>query len=169
MNFSQVITRRVADTGGRDPDTLHGLLIAEEAHSPDGKIAGWMGCSIVDLNDIRERARVGRCNRVPPTFDDPTAKLERLPGLFSRQWKRSLIAGMLKPDGIMTDEAQAILEAAGHNTASASAIYDLRVDMKTMGIAMESVLLKGTGLFRYRIIGRDAWRMQKIVANGWAL
>jgi hypothetical protein len=171
MNLSHAISRRFTTTGGLDPDTLHGLLYAIEDHKITERFAArTMGIPATNVVKALDRARAGGMERVPACYGDAREVREPLPeGLFPHKWKRSLIALMLAAGGTHTAEIEASLQADARFSDPARAVRDIREDLKAFDVKVTANRIEGTFAFRYRITGNDAWRMQKIIANGWAL
>lgn len=165
MNLAPVLSRRFKDTGLTDPDSLHGLLMLDEVGRLDAQAVRYPYAA-----SLLPEAREGRVGRVPPAhlFGVDDEKSPPLPGLFSRLWMRQIIALMLRPDGATTSQLAASLDEIGFLRSTADAVAQLRYDLKVLGIALTSSPLAGHAQ-HYRIAGNDAWRMQKIIANGWAL
>ncbi|KQU96464.1 hypothetical protein [Devosia sp. Root105] len=172
MNLVTVITDRYATTGARDPDSLHGLLFLAEQGAPIQKLARLVRSrSLVSLLD---RARQGSVGRVPAvTGDEHRAEVVDFPdGLMPVRWKREVVALLLRSDGVSTSEILDLavrlgVESIGDNAGSL--VRMLRDDLKPFSIGIESEKVEGSNAFRFKITGTSAWRMQKIIANGWAL
>lgn len=171
MNIATVIAARRADTGALDPDTLHGLLLLEEQGADHARVAALLR---IDPDELRNRlsgARHGAYGKVPPVNLDGghDERGERLPGLFPRLWMRTILALMLRPDGVVTGEINDALDAAGRTQQCAAAVTTLKADLKVLGIDLESKPSAHGEYRRYRIVGRHNARLQKIIANGWCL
>lgn len=169
MTLSDTISTRYRRSGGRDPDTLHGLLFITERGAETVKIAPLMHSRPEKISALLERAREGHAGRVP---HDQSERGDDIPlddpdGLYPSKWRRALIAMMLRPDGATNLEFSDFLEANGASHDVTYAVQILRSDLKVNGISFG--LERVGSQFRYRIVGRNNWRMQKIIANGWAL
>jgi hypothetical protein len=165
MSLAPVLSRRFKSTGLVDPDSLHGLLMLDEVGKLDAQALRYP-----DAACLLARAREGRAGRVPPAHMSVSGddKSPPLPGLFSRLWMRQVIAMMLRPDGATTFQITDTLTELGFIRSTADAVSQLRADLRMLGVSIEATPLTGHAQ-RYQITGRDAWRMRKIIANGWAL
>lgn len=170
MSLSTVLADRRAATSCKDPDTLHGILFSLEteaqraAHQP-----------VIDRmmpnRTLIAKARAGEVGRVPAFQGEKDARQVReFPdGLFPLRWKRDLISALLSADGITTPGLLAMLHECGAaHMSTAEAMHVIRTDLRPFSVEVEGIRLEH-GEFRYRIIGRSAWRMQKIIANGWSV
>lgn len=168
MNLATVITDRFNSTGARDPDSLHGLLYIVEQGAKLKEVAKLVHSR--SLDSIFERAREGSVGRVPAfTGEEHQAEVLDFPdGLVPIRWKRDVLALLLRPDGATTDDMETLLAPVG-SWNSAMAIARLRIDLKPFSIKIDSRRFEGRNDFKYRITGISAWRLQKIIANGWAL
>lgn len=166
MNLSTVLTSRRAETGGRDPDTLHGLLYLAEAGAKLGDMARLVGNR--SLGKLLDKARCGDAGRVEAfKGTDHRAEFIDFPdGILPVRWKRDIIMGLLRADGLTTSDIEDMLVHIAFE--SGTAISRLRQDLKVFGVGFE--VWQGPGnSYRYRMMGRNAWRMQRIIANGWSL
>lgn len=152
--------------GSRDPDSLFGCLIYLEA-----------GGTIKQLNKLAksrviqgfvEKARNGDVGRVEAFKGDEFQLVEFPDGLFAIRWQRELLALLLRPDGVSTDEIETAMATMGQWNAP-MAISRLRIELKPFSIKIDSDRIEGRNDFRYRITGTSNWRMQKIISNGWSL
>lgn len=167
------ISRRVEHSGARDPDSLHGLLYLIEAGNSERKISELLDLRLSRLEGWLARAREGHAGRVIPSNGDaerdPDAPFEDPDGLLPSRWQREVIKLMLRPDGATNLELEQVLAASGTWHEMGHALKRLRAEFKVIGVAFVSSRTEASNQFRYRIIGNDAWRLQKIIANGWAL
>jgi hypothetical protein len=169
MNLSAVLTRRVADTGGRDPDTLHGLLMLAEERKLPRNLASLMGRRPEQIAEAFAKARGGLAGRVPPVnMSNSKGWQDGLDGVFSKLWKREVIALMLRPDGASADEIAEALRQGNSGYETVDAVSALRVEARLYGVDIETSKIPGTWHFRHHIAGQSAARMQEIIANGWA-
>lgn len=157
-----------ARAGAKDPDSLLGSLIFLEAGGAEKHLARLMGSR--DVSNLIVRAREGSAGRVP-AFQGTEQSREVLDfpdGLLPIRWKRDVVAMLLRPDGVTTDELEDYFAEGGHYS-SAKAIDQLRSDLKPFSVKLDSQRFEGRLDYRFKISGTSAWRMQKIIANGWAL
>lgn len=173
MTVALNIVRRVEASGARDPDSLHGLLYLIEAGNSENQISKLLDLRPSRLEGWLTRAREGHAGRVIPSNGDaerdPDAPFEDPDGLLPSRWQREVIKLMLRPDGATNLEIEQVLAVSGTWHAMGDALKRLRAEFKAIGVAFGSSRIGSANQFRYRIIGRDAWRLQKIIANGWAL
>lgn len=171
MNLATVLADRHAVTSCKDPDTLHGILFSLETE--DQRTAHQ---SVIDRmmpnRVLLAKARAGEVGRVT-AFAGEELRAQRAmefpDGLFPILWKREFIAAMLRPDGVTTPGLVDLLDQSGMvRLNTANAMHELRREMRTFRIDVESQCLSGH-LYVYRIVGQSAWRLQKIIANGWSL
>lgn len=165
MHLSEAISARA---GAKDPDSLLGSLIYLEAGGPVKRLARLMGSR--DVSNLIERAREGSAGRVPAfQGTEQSREVVDFPdGLIPIRWKREVVAMLLRPDGTNTDELEDYFANGGHYS-SAKAIDQLRSDLKPFSVKVDSQRFEGRNDYRFKISGTSAWRMQKIIANGWAL
>jgi hypothetical protein len=169
MYLSEAITARAAtDTGARDPDSLLGCLMWTEAGGTEKRLAKLIRSRSV--TNLLDKARAGEAGRVPAfTGEEHQAEVLDFPdGLVPIRWKRDVLALLLRPDGATTDDMETLLAPVG-SWNSAMAIARLRLDLKPFSIKIDSRRFEGRNDFKYRITGTSAWRLQKIIANGWSL
>lgn len=169
MNLAHVIAGRVAATGARDPDTLHGLLLLEELGNSQKKLC--KATKRRTISELLDKARNGEAGKVDAFYGD---ELRREPidfpdGLMARKWKRELVALLLRAGGAVTADVEAMLVECEPSLCSADAITEIRRELKPLGVKVDSYRVPGQLAFRFQITGRSAWRMQKIIANGWSL
>lgn len=171
MYLSEAITARAAtDTGARDPDSLLGCLIFAEAGGTEKNLAKLIKSrSVADLLD---KARAGQAGRVP-AFNGQENRHEVIDfpsGILPQRWKRDLVALLLRPDGVLTHE---VIQSLASNNASAEdagkIVYQIKLELRPFSVGIESRRIDGSHTYRFKITGTSAWRMQKIIANGWAL
>lgn len=172
MSLATVLADRRAATSCKDPDTLHGILFSLETEEQRAANAPTIIGMLPNLKLI-DRARAGEVGRVPAFVGDDgklgRAAREFPDGLFPLRWKREVIAALLSADGIDTSAlANLLIECGIVNISTAEAMYALRQELKPFSVETHSELID-RGQSRYRIIGRSAWRMQKIIANGWSV
>lgn len=170
MNLVTVLADRRAATSCKDPDTLHGILFSLETEQQRVQHQ-----TIIDRmmpnRTLIAKARAGEVGRVPAFQGEKDARQVReFPdGLFPLRWKRDLISALLSADGIDTTALGVLLHDCGvTHQSTAEAMYQLRQDLKPFSVDTHSELID-RGRYRYRIVGRSAWRMQKIVSNGWSV
>lgn len=165
MSLAHAIEARA---GAKDPDSLLGSLIFLEAGGAEKRLARLMGTGSV--TSLIERAREGAVGRVPAfQGTDQSREVVDFPdGLIPIRWKREVVAMLLRPDGSTTDELETYF-SAGSSYNSAKAIDQLRSDLKPFSVKVDSQRFEGRLDYRFKISGTSAWRMQKIIANGWAL
>lgn len=169
MELAPAIAARAATpTGARDPDSLFGALIYLEAGGDERRLAKLMG--IRSLGEVIDRARGGEVGRVDAFKGDEYRQevLDYPDGLFAIAWQRQVIALLLRPDGATTADLDMALVAHGAWNA-AMAVSRLRIELKPFAIKVESTRFPGRNDFNYRIAGTSAWRMQKIISNGWSV
>jgi len=169
MNLAATITNRVEAGALHSPDTLHGLLFLVEQRADEAALAKLTGTTRSQLAELLTTARAGDAGRVPPVnARHHIERGERLPGLLPRLWQRAVVALVLRPDGATSTEVAGALEEFGRFQSCADAMSTLRAELRDLGVKIESAPV-GDGFYRYRIIGRHNSRLQKIIANGWAL
>ena len=172
MNLVTVLADRRAATSCQDPDTLHGILFSLETDAQRAANAPII-YRILKNRRLLELAREGRVGRVP-AFAGDDGKVSQVAkefpdGLFPVRWKRELIAAMLRAGGIVTADLNALLAECGAvHMSSSEAMHILRQELRIFSVEVESER-RDSGAFNYRIIGQAAWRMQKIIANGWSV
>ncbi|MDR3473365.1 MAG: hypothetical protein P4M09_17025 [Devosia sp.] len=168
---ARIVIRRAPDFRVLDPDTLHGVLFLAEGGTTEAQLSKLLSVTVSEIRAAFSKARNGNCHRVPPVnLNSGDAREPALPGLFPRRWMRELVALMLRPDGVLSGEVEVVLESCGRGSSGAgSAVSDLRGELRILNIAIESRPIGAGFIHRYRVIGNDAWRLQKIIANGWAL
>jgi hypothetical protein len=171
MDLAIAIHRRVEISGARDPDSLHGLLYLIEGGNSERKISKLLDLRLSRLEDWLTRAREGHAGRVIPSNGerDPDVPTQDPDGLLPSKWQRAITALMLRPDGATNVEIEHSLSEFGAWHSTPDALKRLRAEFKVIGVAFVSSRTEASNQFRYRIIGNDAWRLQKIIANGWAL
>jgi len=109
------------------------------------------------------RERVASANGTNETLDPG------LPGLFPRAWMREIIAMMLRPDGVTSAQINdAMFDKAATMGGPATMASRVRAECRVFHVEIEAERGEGNS-FRWRIAGNHAWRMQRIIANGWAL
>lgn len=157
-----------ARAGAKDPDSLLGSLIFLEAGGAEKRLARLMGSRSV--SNLIERAREGTAGRVPAfTGEEHRVEVIDFPdGLLPSRWKRDLVTMLLRPDGATTEEIETYF-AGGGSYSSAKAIDQLRTDLKAFSVKVDSQRFEGRLDYRFKISGTSAWRMQKIIANGWSV
>lgn len=168
MNLS-VLAHRIESSGATDPDSLHGLLCLCEGRETPETLAPRLKRSPERVSHLLDRARAGDAGRVRPAHMVVDGETEQLDGLLPARWKREVVAMMLRPDGATMLEIDMAIIGAGYQSRPSHALQRIRDDLKILGVKVEARVLNACGRSSYRIIGRDAWRMQKIIANGWAL
>ena len=170
MYLSDAITARAAtDTGARDPDSLLGCLLFMEARGTEKALAKLIKSRSVTT--LLDKARAGEAGRVEAFLGDEfrSAPLADPDGLLPSKWKRDLVAMMLRPDGALTSDVNDVLAETGLGFEVHEVMKMLRRDLKDLGVAVHAERMDRVNAFRFRITGNDAWRMQKIISNGWSL
>lgn len=159
-------TAIAARGGSRDPDTMFGCLVYIEAGGTMKQLNKLAKSRVI--HGFVERARNGEIGRVAAFKGDEFRQVEFPDGLFAIRWQRDLICLLLRPDGVSTEEAETVLATMGQWNAP-MAMKRLREELKPFSIKIDSQRFEGCNAFSYRISGTSAWRMQKIISNGWAL
>ena len=169
MELAPAIAARAASsTGARDLDSLLGALIFLEAGGDERRLAKLMGTRSVA--SVVSRARDGGVGRVAAfSGDEFRQEVVDFPeGILAVGWQREIVGMLLRADGATTEEIEVALAPVGAwNTPMA--ITRLRIELKPFGVKIDSERFAGRLDFHYRIAGHSAWRMQKIIANGWSV
>jgi len=171
MNLVTVLADRRAATSCQDPDTLHGILFSLETDAQRAANAPVI-YRMLKNRQLLEKAREGAVGRVPAfagnVFRSDVA-IEFPDGLFPSRWKRETIAAMLRPDGVTTPALAVLLDQCGAvRLNTANAVHELRKELRVFSVDVEHQVVGGH-VHLYRIIGQPAWRMQKIISNGWSV
>ena len=165
---AEVLATRVRQTGF-DPDTMLGLLyFAESGYSPN-YFAQLFSRRPSTVSKAIDAARLGQGGRVPPVNAGEQRVEAELEGLLPHRWRRSGVALMLRPDGATMAELGDAFLADGYQTDTGHGLQVIRDELKVLGVKIEATRIHGSGRSSYRITGHSAWRMQTIIANGWAL
>lgn len=167
MSVATVIQDRFRATGARDPDSLHGLLYLVEGGNSPSTIGGMIHER--NIGGLLERARKGQVGRIE-AFRGSEHRHEVIDfpdGLIPYRWKREIVALCLSANGATTTDIAAILTTC--NVHREDPIKVIRADLSSFNVTIDGEQIPGQPQYRYRILGRCAWRMQKIIGNGWTL
>ena len=170
MSLATVITERYERTAAEDPDTIHGLLYIVEQGADQRKI-----CKLVhsrSLDRLFDKARAGLLDKVAAfNGDRPIGEVyDFTEGILPLKWKRDLVAMLLRPDGALTTDILLMLRDCGTpGYDPGKAVSVLRRDLRPFRVVIEAQPSGGGHNYRFRIAGMHAWRMQRIIANGWSV
>lgn len=163
------LARRASTDGILDPDSMLGLLMLEEMGINVSRVAMKLGVEPKRVEAGMAGARDGMIGKVMHYTGERLTRAVRYSGLLAAPWKRDLIEMMLRADGASTVQVEDMMDGYGRSGPTSEAVFELRRELKEIGVGLDSEKLNAGLAHRYRITGNDAWRMQKIIANGWEL